>query len=77
MAAGKKSRSTLQHDLPEFTGQYGLQILLLENPRPIDFFKLYYTEEMLELVCEETNQYAQQWLQRKQFAARSHSLRSP
>ena len=36
---------------------------MIENPEPIDFFKLYFTDEVYDLIARETNRYAHQYIQ--------------
>ena len=45
------------------TGNTGLTHPVNENPEPSDFFKLYFTGEIYELICRETNTYAHQYIQ--------------
>lgn len=70
----ENSASFLPNDLPEFTGNPGLQLPVPDNARPIDFFKMYFTEEMIELLVEETNRFAKQYLDSQQLKAKSRSL---
>ena len=46
-----------------FTGNTGLTQPMNENPEPSDYFKLYFTDEIYELICRETNTYAHQYIQ--------------
>ena len=38
-----------------FTGNTGLTCPMNENPEPADFFKLYFTDEIYDLICRETS----------------------
>jgi hypothetical protein len=46
-----------------FTGKSGLNIDLEDPSNPPDYFKLFYTPEIEEVIARETNQYAQQFLE--------------
>lgn len=45
-------------DVHDFTEIPGLQVLLPANPKPIDFFTLFFPDELVERICRETNHYA-------------------
>ena len=46
-----------------FTGDVGITHPMIENPEPIGFFKLYFTDEVYVLIARETNRYAHQYIQ--------------
>ena len=48
------------HDLPTFTGVPGLLKELPDSPTPLDYFYLFFTEQIIEIMVRETNRYAEQ-----------------
>lgn len=57
--------------LPVFRRKPRLQLNSPENPKPLDFFKLYNTDKMLKLVVKETNLFAIQTLEATELCAKS------
>lgn len=51
----------LFEDFP-FNETEGLRVRIRDNPSHIDFFELYLTNTIQQLVVDETNRYAQQYL---------------
>jgi hypothetical protein len=60
-------------DPPTFTAQPGLQVPLGENPKAIDFFQLFLDDDLIDLLVEQTNIYANQYLQQHQEDLRPRS----
>jgi hypothetical protein len=52
-----------------FFGNTGLKIDLPDNPAPIDFFNYLFDAEVFEILTEQTNIYAQQRKNDRQFEA--------
>ena len=48
-----------------FVGEPGIQVQLPENAQPIDFVRLFFTEEFWDLLTTETNRYARQYIDSK------------
>ena len=49
-------------DIP-FQGQSGLRNAVPDNATAIDFFNLYLTDKIVQKTCDETNRYANQFIQ--------------
>ena len=47
-----------------FRGEEKLLEDMPANPTPLDYFKLYFTDDVLDLLVVETNRYAEQYIQR-------------
>ena len=47
-------------DIP-FIGNTGFTILVPQDSKPFDFFKLYFTNVVIQNIVQETNRYAQQY----------------
>ena len=45
-------------DIP-FTGVEGLRNPMPQDAEPIDYFKLYFTDEVIDIIYKETNRYVQ------------------
>jgi hypothetical protein len=45
-----------------FTGTEGLRVRIPDDPEPIDFFNLYFTDEIFQYIADETNRYAEQFI---------------
>ena len=56
---------------PVFTGSPGV-VPEMENRRPIEFFRLYFDEEVLELLHSETRRYTDQYLEREKEHLEQH-----
>ena len=56
---------------PVFTGSPGV-VPEMENRRPIEFFRLYFDEEVLELLHSETRRYIDQYLEREKEHLEQH-----
>ena len=49
-------------DIP-FTGVEGLRNPMPQDAEPIDYFKLYFTDEVFDIIYKETSRYAQQYIE--------------
>ena len=47
--------------VPEFTEVQGVAVRLPDNPKVMDFFNLYLTNEIFQLIVDETNRFAYQY----------------
>lgn len=47
-----------------FTGKPGLNVEIEDNNNPLEFFELFITPEIAELISRETNRYAQQFIEK-------------
>ena len=47
----------------QFNENEGLKVRIRDNPQPIDFVELYFTETLLQLIITETNRYAEQYVE--------------
>ena len=56
---------------PVFTGSPGV-VPEMENRRPIEFFRLFFDEEVLELLHSETRRYTDQYLEREKEHLEQH-----
>ena len=56
---------------PVFTGSPGV-VPEMENRRPIEFFRLYFDEEVLEPLHSETRRYTDQYLEREKEHLEQH-----
>ena len=45
-----------------FEGNTGLTIPVPQDAKPYNFFKLYFTNDVIEMIFQETNRYAQQYI---------------
>ena len=43
-----------------FTGTLGIEVDLTDEMQPLDFFELYFDDTLLDMICTETNRYAEQ-----------------
>ena len=60
----KWSEDDLLPIVPSFTGNFGQQIETeSENPSAVDFFHLFFTDEAYQLLVEQTNLYAHQYIE--------------
>jgi hypothetical protein len=57
--------------IPPFTGNPGLAVDMPADSSPYDFVKLFFTEEMMRHVTDQTNVYAQQTLAARQLGPHS------
>lgn len=57
-----------------FQGQPGLRNPLPEDSKPIDYFTLYFTQEIVQKICDETNRYAHQFIHSQAGNLKPHSL---
>ena len=48
-------------DIP-FRGVHGLRNPMPQDAEPIDYFKLYFTGAVIDIIYKETNRYAQQYI---------------
>ena len=48
-------------DIP-FRGVHGLRNPMPQDAEPIDYFKLYFTDAVIDIIYKETNRYAQQYI---------------
>ena len=55
-------RSHFQPKQIAFTGEEKILIQMTENPTPLDFFQLYITNELLDVIVTETNRYATHYI---------------
>ena len=56
--------------IPQFSGQGGC-IQDMTNKSPIDFFQLFLTDDILQMVVEQTNLFAEQFIDTHELARRS------
>ena len=47
----------------QFNENEGLKLRINENPQPIDFVEIYFTETLLQLIVTETNRYPKQYVE--------------
>ena len=45
-----------------------------QNPTPLDYFRLYFTDRVLDLIVTETNRYAEQYIQQEGDNLRRYSI---
>ena len=60
-------------DIP-FQGQSGLRNAVSDNATAIDFFNLYLTDRNIQKICDETNRYANQFIQAQSGNLKPHSI---
>ena len=60
-----------------FTGSRGLKVQLPDNPDIIDFVKLFFNDEDFKILTEETNRYANEYLQQSELRHYSRLKRWP
>ena len=60
-------------DIP-FTVVEGLRNPMPKDAEPIDYLKLYFTDEVIDIIYKETNRYAQQHVETNGVNLRSKSL---
>ena len=63
----------VQRQIP-FAGEEKILELLPRNPLPLDYFKLYVTDEIIDIIVQETNLYAEQCIERDHETLRPFSL---
>jgi hypothetical protein len=56
-----------------FTGIEGVKVRVKGDPGPMDFFNLYITQKIIELLVVETNRYAKQYIALKGDTLKEHS----
>ena len=61
---------------PKFTGSPGV-IVGMEEKSPVDFFQLFFSSQILQLIHTETRRYAQQYLEREREREREHLEQHP
>ena len=49
-------------EIPNFTGNAGIKVQLPENPNIFDIFRLFVTEELYDILVEQTHMYAAQYI---------------
>ena len=49
-------------EIPNFTGNAGIKVQPLENPNIFDIFQLFVTDELYDILVEQTNMYAAQYI---------------
>ena len=47
----------------QFNENEGLKVRINENPQPIDFVEIYFTETLLQLIVTETNRYPKKYVE--------------
>ena len=60
-------------DIP-FQGVEAINGILPENPTALDYFKLYFTDTLIELIVTETNRYAQQFIEKERNSLKRYSI---
>ena len=60
-------------DIP-FQRQSGLRNAVPDNATAIDFFNLYVTDRIIQKICDETNRYANQFIQAQSGNLKPHSI---
>ena len=60
--------------VPEFTEVEGVTVRVPDNPTVLDFLNLYLTDELFQLMVDETNRYADQYFDDHPESADSTSL---
>ena len=68
----KKGDTKLQ-PLPKFTAEPGFNFIIPDDANELYFFKLFITDQLLELVTLETNKYASEYLQKNKGRLKEHS----
>ena len=53
-------KSDSVNDQPEFTANSGLNEQLPDNAEPIDYFNLFFTDELMQIITIQTNLFAEQ-----------------
>ena len=59
--------------LPKFTAEPGVDFIIPDDANELYFFKLFFTDELLESVTFETNKYAFEYLQKNKDRLKEHS----
>ena len=72
MKLRKKGDTKLQ-PLPKFTTESGFNFITPDDANELYFFKLFFTDELLESVTLETNKYASEYLQENKDKLKEHS----
>ncbi|GFN97637.1 PiggyBac transposable element-derived protein 4 [Plakobranchus ocellatus] len=62
--------------VPPFTGNPGLQVDMGEDPKPLDFYMLFITDDIIKQMKQESNRYARQTIYQKEHAGVHLSPRS-
>ena len=57
-----------------FQGDVSLALPVPQDAQPIDFFKLYFTREIIDKIVQETNRYAEQFIRANDGNIRRRSL---
>lgn len=60
-------------DIP-FIGVEGLRNPMPQDAEPIDYFQLYFTDAIVDIICRETNRYAQQYIVANEANLRPKSI---
>ena len=72
MKLWKKGDTKLQ-PLPKFTAEPGFNFIIPDDANELYFFKLFFTDELLESVTLETNKYVSEYLQKNKDRLEEHS----
>ena len=72
MKLWKKGDTKLQ-PLPKFTAEPGFNFIKPDDANELYFFKLFFTDELLESVTLETNKYVSEYLQKNKDRLEEHS----
>ena len=49
-------------DLPVFSGAPGFKKTLPDNPKPLDYFQLFFSDDIIHSIVTETNRYAEEMI---------------
>ena len=65
------SRTDRQPNVDPFTGQPGMNVQMDANAEPIDYLRLFITDELIDILVNETNLYAGQYIRNRRIAEKS------
>ena len=72
MKLWKKGDTKLQ-PFPKFIAEPGFNFIIPDDANELYFFKLFFTDELLESVTLETNKFASEYLQKNKDKLKEHS----